>query len=120
MMKENRSVAVVVSKDWSEQGKVRQFLGPTDVPLRNPEETSHLIIAKLISDSDHRGLWIELNTDRQRFHDRPVFNMLIPWQYIFSIITTPDAPRSVGFPIPGDQAEVTRLEVAVADSLSEK
>jgi hypothetical protein len=82
----NTSVAVVVSKQWSDLSSIRRFLGPKD-PGSGATDDSATLYAKLMDYSDPRGLWIELNTARRK-HDKtvPLMNCLIPWAFVYSVV----------------------------------
>jgi hypothetical protein len=61
-----RTVAIVVNREWVNLHFVRMFLRQYE----NPEhevlgpDVSHLVFAKILDSNDHRGLWVELNTEQ--------------------------------------------------------
>ena len=80
------SVAVVVSKSWSDLSSVRRFLGPKDSPLKGTDDSETLYV-KLIDYTDPHGLWIELNTARRKRDNAvPLMNSLIPWAFVYSVV----------------------------------
>jgi hypothetical protein len=82
------SVAVVIKRPWANLHGVRMFLRRNENPqadLRGVDE-SHILFAKVL-DSDTRGIWIELNTDKHG-EDPAVerFSLLIPWDQVLTIV----------------------------------
>jgi hypothetical protein len=102
----NTSVAVVVSKQWSNLGGVRRFLGPKEAGPEGSDD-SEILFARLIDYADPRGLWIELNTAR-REHDKtvPLLNSLIPWTFVYSVVVITEDREDLP---PSDKSDFTRF-----------
>ena len=95
----NTPSAIVVSSQWRHFGGINLYLGRAD-HVGTDEDGSGVIEAHILDANDNRGLWIELNTNR-KWPDRPLQNLLIPWQYVLAVVLEPGLEPSespVGFP----------------------
>lgn len=50
------------------------MLGSSDTSSMKPDGSS-LLIAQILDAADHRGLWIELNSKREKWPEQPEFNL---------------------------------------------
>jgi hypothetical protein len=61
-------IGIVVDKAWSYLKNVRRFLGTSDdgeTRFEGKQGESHLIFAPALDDTDDRGLWIEINSEKE-------------------------------------------------------
>ena len=107
-LKQNSSTAIVVKNSWANVRAVQVFLGERpdensgngrspharhaagDVHGRSGAESGDdgcTIFARVLDDTDERGLWIELNT---REHEKDpaveVQALMIPWPAVLAIV----------------------------------
>ena len=104
---EGNTVALIVQSEWRHLTAIEAFLGSPDRPVKG-RDASALLFAKLLDASDHRGLWIECNTAKNKENpDRyPLWKFLIPWQYVLAVVLDPEQHsedelrRKIGFSVP--------------------
>jgi hypothetical protein len=103
-LKQNSTTAIVVRKSWANLQAIKLFL--RDCPsceIQSPDD-SHLILARVLDDTDERGLWIELHTTRHE-HDPAVDldALMIPWHAVLGIViarnfsAAEEAAQQLGF-----------------------
>ena len=94
-LKQNSATAIVVKKSWVNLQAIKLFL--RDCPsceIQSPDD-GHLIVARVLDDTDQRGLWIELNTTRHA--DDPsaeLSALMIPWHAVLGVVTAKDIPHA--------------------------
>jgi len=92
-LKQNSSNAVVVRKTWAHLQAIQLFLHDRAVEMQS-EDDSHTIFARVLDDTDERGLWIELNRAE---HDRdPAVKlqaMMIPWHAVLAVVVGEELPH---------------------------
>lgn len=61
--------------------------GSPDQSATQPADDSHTIFARVLDDTDERGLWIELNTEE---HERnaavELQALMIPWRMVLAVV----------------------------------
>lgn len=91
-LKMNALTAVVVRKSWANLQAIQMFLG--DRPSAETADDSHTLLARVLDDSDLRGLWIELDTDIDLPNapaERPA--LMIPWHEVLAVIVANNLPE---------------------------
>ncbi|HVM92507.1 MAG TPA: hypothetical protein VMT67_06825 [Terriglobales bacterium] len=85
-LRQNSSNAVVVRKEWAHLQAIQMFLRDRADEMQS-DDNSHTIIARVLDDTDERGLWIELN---RKEHDRDssveLQAMMIPWHAVLAVV----------------------------------
>jgi hypothetical protein len=82
---DNETAVIVVYREWANYRGVRVFLNPG--PPREEGDQSYIIEAKVLDSEDHRGLWIELNTEQHEQDPRILpFRLLVPWHQVIAIV----------------------------------
>jgi len=85
-LRQNSSNAVVVRKEWAHLQAIQLFLKDQADEMRSDDD-SHTIFARVLDDTDERGLWIELN---RREHERDssieLQSMMIPWHAVLAVV----------------------------------
>ncbi|MGA3196896.1 MAG: hypothetical protein ABSD39_18020 [Terriglobales bacterium] len=118
-LKQNASTAVVVRRSWANLHAIRLFLRDRspditgwpahesvecDSPVspkkdwsetHRPEEAlpdeSHTILARVLDDTDERGLWIELKTkEHEKNPSVELQALLIPWHEVLAVVVGTD------------------------------
>ncbi len=117
-LKQNASTAVVVKKSWANLHAIRQFLkdrspdggspahesvecdsplspqkhwSETHCPDEARPDESHTILARVLDDTDERGLWIELNTkEHEKNPSVELQALLIPWHEVLAVVVGND------------------------------
>ena len=83
------TLAIIVSQQWARLHGIIQFLGNQDHPdtlTPHRGDGSHVLYAKVLDDEDSRGLWVELNTARDRNSGTTTTGaFLIPWNQVLGI-----------------------------------
>jgi hypothetical protein len=84
------NIAVVVNRSWANLWGVRVFLRQNETPEREVRgDDSHLVFAKLLDSEDPNGLWVELNTERQKKDPTvKLASFFIPWSQVLTIVVT--------------------------------
>ena len=89
-LKQNSTNAVVVRKSWAHLQAVQTFLRDRADEMPSDDD-SHTIFARVVDDTDERGLWIELN---RREHDEnaevDLHVMMIPWHEVLAVVVGDD------------------------------
>jgi len=86
-LKQNSTTAVVVKKSWAELRAIRQFLCHSAVAEASPPDEGRTIFARVLDDTDERGLWIELNTKRHEKDPKVELQaLLIPWESVLAVV----------------------------------
>jgi hypothetical protein len=65
-----------------------------DRPSAETSDDSCTLLARVLDDSDPRGLWIELDTEKDlpdASAERPA--LMIPWHEVISVIVAKDLPE---------------------------
>jgi hypothetical protein len=91
-LKMNALTAVVVRKSWAHLQAIQMFLH--DRPSAETADDSYTLLARVLDDSDARGLWIELESAQDlpdASADRPA--LMIPWQEVLATIVSNDLPE---------------------------
>lgn len=98
--------AIVVDYKWRHLSAISVLVGPPDSPLPTPGDSS-LFFAKVLGIDDPLGLWIEWNSGRTRYPEKPVLQFCVPWHIILGVcVDSQDIPgRQYGFTT--SEAEVT-------------
>lgn len=90
-LKQNSTTAVVVRKSWANLQAVKLFLRNCPVCEIQSADDSHVIFARVLDDTDARGLWIELNTSRHAEDPRvELRSFLIPWPVVLAVVNAED------------------------------
>jgi len=79
--------AVVVKKSWADLQAIRQFLCNGATAEASPPDEGETIFARVLDDTDERGLWIELNT--RRHAKDPCVELqalMIPWDSVLAVV----------------------------------
>jgi hypothetical protein len=82
------SVAVVVKRTWVNLHGVKMFLRQHDpqAEIRGVDE-SHILFATVLDADDVRGVWIEVNADKEKSGSAGErFRLLIPWSEVLTIV----------------------------------
>ena len=90
-LKQNSATAVVVKKSWATLPAIKFFL--RDGPAREVQsaDDGHLIFARVLDDTDQRGLWIELNTTQHEKDPSVSLDaLMIPWHAVLGIVVASD------------------------------
>ena len=116
--------AIAVDSTWRYSNAVHYLIGPSNRPGFKAADSS-LIEAKVLASDDPLGLWIELNSERQRDPDRPVLELLIPWRFVLGVCVNPQQRKNVsdlqptkrfGLPV-GAELDITSPEALEFHSL---
>jgi hypothetical protein len=90
-LKQNSSTAIAVKKSWANLQAIRLFLRDCPSCEIQSADESHLILARVIDDTDERGLWIELNTTKHQNDPFIELNaLMIPWRAVLGVVTAKD------------------------------
>jgi nitrate reductase NapAB chaperone NapD len=90
-LKQNSATAIVVQKSWAGLQAIKLFLGDCPSCEIHSEDDGHLIVARVLDDTDPRGLWIELNTTKHANDPSAELNsLMIPWRAVLGIVTAKD------------------------------
>jgi hypothetical protein len=91
------NIAVVVNRSWANLWGVRVFLRQNETPEREVRgDDSHLVFAKLLDSEDPNGLWVELNTDRQKKDPTvKLASFFIPWSQVLTIVVTEEFSAAI-------------------------
>ena len=77
---------MVVRKEWAHLQAIQMFLRDRADEMQSDDD-SHTILARVLDDTDERGLWIELN---RREHERDssieLQSMMIPWHAVLAVV----------------------------------
>lgn len=90
-LKQNSATAIVVKKSWANLQAIRLFLRDCPSCEIQSADESHLVLARVLDDTDERGLWIELNTTKHQ--DDPFIELnalMIPWHAVLGVVTAKD------------------------------
>lgn len=111
-LKQNTMTAVVVRRSWANLEPIRTLLRErlTDssfdhIPDHSPDRASHgtpdensddscTILARVVDDTHERGLWIELDTEKELKNataERPV--LMIPWREVLAVVVAQNLTR---------------------------
>lgn len=88
-LKMNTLTAVVVRKSWAQLEAMQTFLRDR-TPACTCDENSDdscTILARVMDDTHERGLWIELDTEKElkdATAERPV--LMIPWREVLAVV----------------------------------
>ena len=91
-LKQNSTTAVVVKKSWADLRAIRQFLCDGAMcdgaaAEASPSDDGQTIFARVLDDTDERGLWIELNTKRHAENPEVQLQaLMIPWQSVLAVV----------------------------------
>ena len=86
-LKQNSTTAVVVKKSWADLQAVRQFLCNGASAEASPPDEGQTIFARVLDDTDERGLWIELNTKRHAKDPKVELQaLMIPWESVLAVV----------------------------------
>ena len=94
-LKVNSSTAVVVKSSWANSSAIRVFLRRNQEAAQ-PADGAHIVFARVLDDSDSRGLWIELNT--REHADRPAverYALMIPWHEVLALVVADDFTSTI-------------------------
>ena len=86
-LKQNSMTAVVVKKSWADVQAIRQFLCNGTTAEASPPDDGQTIFARVLDDTDERGLWIELNTKRHAENPEVQLQaLMIPWESVLAVV----------------------------------
>ena len=90
-LKQNSTTAVIVTKSWANLQSIKLFLRDCPVCEVEAADDSHAILARVLDDTDERGLWIELNT-RKHATDPSIElqALMIPWRAVLGLVIADD------------------------------
>jgi hypothetical protein len=89
-LKVNSSTAVVVKSSWADSSAIR-FLLRRNQEAVQPADGGHILFARVLDDSDSRGLWIELNAKEHADHPAvECYALMIPWHDILALVVADD------------------------------
>jgi len=86
-LQQNSTTAIVVKKSWANLQAIKLFLH--DCPSCQVEsfDDGHLIFARVLDDTDERGLWIELNTAKHTADPSVELDaLMIPWHAVLGVV----------------------------------
>lgn len=112
-LKMNALSAVVVRKSWANLQAIQMFLH--DRPSAESVDDSYSLLARVLDDSDARGLWIELETEidlPDASAERPA--LMIPWHEVLAVIVASNLPerfRSQGPDVENLKFDLTTLKL---------
>ena len=95
-LKQNSTTAIVVRKSWANLQAIKLFLSvrPLD-EIQSPDD-SYVIFARVLDDTDERGLWIEINTAA---HEKdPAVELqalLIPWHAVQAVVVADNLTSAI-------------------------
>jgi len=86
---------VVVRSSWANSSAIKFFLRQPQDGIQ-PSDQSHVIFARVLDDSDSRGLWIELNTKEHDNHPAVErYALMIPWQEVLALVIADDFTSAI-------------------------
>jgi len=92
-LKQNSNTAVIVKKSWASLEAIRMFLQDSPAAEQSPDDC-HTIFARVLDDTDERGLWVELNTKKHREDAGAELQaMMIPWREVLAVVVGNDFSR---------------------------
>jgi len=90
-LKQNSTTAVVVKKSWANLQAIKLFLRDCPSCEIQSADEGHLIFARVLDDTDQRGLWIELNTTKHENDPSVELDaLMIPWHAVLGVVTARD------------------------------
>lgn len=93
-LKQNSATVIAVKKSWANLQAIKLFLRDCPSCEVQSADESHLILARVLDDTDERGLWIELN---RKEHDRDpsveLQTMMIPWHAVLALVVGNEFPN---------------------------
>jgi len=94
-LKVNTSTAIVVKSSWANSCAIQFFLRRAHNGSRAADQ-GHVIFARVLDDSDIRGLWIELNKkehDADPAVEQPA--LMIPWAEVLAVVVGDDFASTI-------------------------
>jgi len=94
-LKQNSTTAIVVKKSWANLQAIKLFLRDCPSCEIQSADDGHLIVARVLDDTDQRGLWIELNSTKHANDPSTELSaLMIPWHSVLGIVTAKDFARA--------------------------
>jgi|ERR1700758_2096206 hypothetical protein len=90
-LKLNSATAIAVKKSWANLQAIKLFLRGCPTCEIESADDGHLIMARVLDDSDDHGLWIELNTAKHETDPSAELDaLMIPWHAVLGIVKAKD------------------------------
>jgi hypothetical protein len=93
-LKQNSATAIAVKKSWANLQAIKLFLRDCPSCEIQSADESHLIFARVLDDTDERGLWIELNTTKHENDPAADLDaLMVPWHAVLGVVVANDLAK---------------------------